>query len=141
MTSTPAERAEAAGIINSGLEGRELSNLSFSHAVEMGFADVGSYASIRLESPFRLVLAPDFEFDVVPEDPSTLAPVLGLLRVHIRNVSLAEDSTLTVRFLEGQTVLIGPSRDFEAWEYVSHDHGRVVVMPGGGLAYWSPDPG
>jgi hypothetical protein len=69
---------------------------------------------------------------------SDFGSALDLYGMTIEEITAFEDGALEIVF-EGGTVLSVPSdAQYEPWELVSKDGRRIVSLPGGGLAKWSP---
>jgi Family of unknown function (DUF6188) len=127
----------SAELMNATLRGREVTRLAIGHEVKLGFSEPGSYAAITLGGPFHMRGASGSRNDIDPGHPETVAPVLSVLRSQLSEVAIADPGVLSASFADGRTLIIGPG-DYEAWKFVGPGHGRVVCLPGGGLAHWLP---
>lgn len=100
----------------------------------------GSF-EIRIEQSFELVGEVEGDRPVslnVEDEPTALAPALALLRAAVHEALAFEDGRLELRFDNGR-VRVPASEEFEAWTLVGPDGLRLVSMPEGALAVWSPD--
>jgi hypothetical protein len=80
------------------------------------------------------------EYDLSPDEPKALGPVLGLLYRTFKSGLAYKDGTLVVKFAEGRKIVVLSDPNCEAWNVVGTRGLRVVCMPGGDWAVWQPDP-
>jgi hypothetical protein len=96
---------------------------------------------VTIEEPFT-VRTPGGADDVVldPEgDPTRMAPALGLLRQDLEEAIAFKDGRLELTFVDGTALSAAVSEDHEAWNVVGPAGLRIVSMPGGELAVWTPE--
>lgn len=96
---------------------------------------------IRIEGTFQLNY-PDKQLEFSPDDQfdrrSVFGPALDLYGKTIEHIIAFEDGGLEVAFKNGPVLTVLPDPHYEPWELVSKDGRRIVSLPGGGLAKWSP---
>ncbi len=95
--------------------------------------------TLRIEQPFVLVDSEGRERLLVPEgNPAALAPVLGITRLVVEQCVAFKDGHLEMRFADGSLISVPATEDLEPWELSGDDGLRIVSVPGGDLAVWSP---
>lgn len=100
----------------------------------------GSF-EVRIEHPFELLPYPDGGpvSLSLEHDPTALGPALAMLHAELDEALAFKDGRLELRLSDGGSVRVSASEEFEAWTLVGPDGLRLVSMPGGELAVWSPD--
>lgn len=94
---------------------------------------------VRIEQPF-VVARDDTETLLNPEaDPVEMAEALRMLRSEVRQVIAFKDGRLELTFDDGAVLRVSVNEDYEAWSIVGPRGMRIVSMPGGELAVWSPE--
>lgn len=94
---------------------------------------------IAIEQPFELERPGDASTELRwPDDPSALAPALALLHGGVEAAVAFKDGRLELRFAGGARLRVAAGEDFEPWTLVGPDGLRLVSVPGGELAVWSP---
>lgn len=116
---------------------------SVGHEVGLQVHTAGGYLTITLGSAFAIRVdgADDVILDPETDYPRDLAPVLDLLHAPVNRVEALVDGQLVVRRGEDRTLRVHPHPQYEAWGVTGPDGLRLVCMPGGTVAVWSPSPG
>lgn len=120
--------------------GRSVTQCRLDYAFTLVVADesAGSF-EIRIEQPFVVTSRGD-EVVLDPEgEPARMAPALGLLRQDIEQAAAFKDGRLELSFTDGGVLSVPVGEDYEAWSIVGPAGLRIVSLPGGELAIWSPD--
>jgi hypothetical protein len=68
----------------------------------------------------------------------SLAYILAVLEQRIDFVKIFNDGKLTLTFSNDITLNILPNDSYETWQITSDNGLRIVCMPGGELAIWTP---
>ncbi len=98
----------------------------------------GSF-EIRIERPFA-VHHGGHEIVLDPEGESeAMAPALAFLRREVERAIAFKDGRLQLCFVGGGALRVPADEEYEAWSIVGPAGLRVVSMPGGELAVWSPE--
>lgn len=98
----------------------------------------GSF-EVRIEQPF-VVTGSDGEVTLDAEgDPQQMAPALRVLRRTVEQAIAFKDGGLELTFDDGTVLRVAADEDYEAWNIAGPGGLRVVSMPGGELAIWSPE--
>ena len=115
--------------------GSDVSQLKVDYALTLCFDD-GS--QIRLECPFTFVTRDGDCLVVDPSaKPSELSPVLAIIHTQADSADFDESGAAELRFSTGEVLYLTPHAQFESWAYNGPSAELVVVMPGGGIAFWS----
>lgn len=127
-------RAEA--VLSSGLTGREVTRVLLDFAVTLQFWSLDRpTVELKLETPFDLVSRDGSRLTV---DPGRLADAARqVTELHMGTVARVEISAgdeLRLGFADGRAIAAPPDTQFESWSYTSDDGGRVICLPGSGLA-------
>jgi hypothetical protein len=94
---------------------------------------------IAIEQPFALERAGDGTTEVGwPDDMAAVAPVLALLHGGVEAAVAFKDGRLELRLAGGACLRVAAGEDFEPWTLVGPGGLRLVSVPGGELAVWSP---
>lgn len=123
------------------LEGCSVTRCCIDYAVTFTIADAGEAFEIRIEEPFEVHRAGDDAIVEPGGDPVGMAPALALLHAEVEKAVAFRDGRLLLRFLDGAEVLISASEEFEPWTLVGPGGLRLVSMPGGEIAVWTPENG
>ena len=110
--------------------------MAFDRAVTLSTAEG---TEVRVEGPFDLTVAGATTEDV---DPSLVGPhaasLVELLRRRLAAVRVLDGGSLELRIEGDVSLLVHPGREYEAWIYNGSDGSKVVGLPGGDIASWSP---
>lgn len=120
--------------------GRSVTQCRLDYAFTLVVADesAGSF-EIRIEQPF-MVTSGAGEVVLDPEgEPARMAPALGLLHQAIEQAVAFKDGRLELSFTDGGVLSVPVGEDYEAWNIVGPAGLRIVSLPGGELAIWSPE--
>lgn len=96
---------------------------------------------VRIEQPFEVLGQVDGGQPVslsLEDGPAALAPGLSVLHAALEGASALKDGRLELRFADGRWLHVPASEAFEAWSLVGPDGLRLISLPGGELAVWSP---
>ena len=124
-----------------GTVGLSVTNVQLDYAVTLTCWDMkrGS-ASFRLEEAFDLVEATGRVTRIDPEHIGSGAILVAALHTAtVEGVDVDSEGALRLTFADGRSIRAEPDPAFESWSYVDGHNGRVICMPGGGLAVWSPE--
>jgi len=98
-----------------------------------------SYVKVQIGQPCTLRLASDQELLLVPEDTTTLVPVLSLFNTEVRRVEIRRNGQLSIDFGEGRGLRVPADPTYEAWELGGSALGFMLVCPpGGDLSLFRP---
>ncbi len=94
---------------------------------------------LRIGGPFTVKRGPtEVGYSAEDRGAQQLGGALGLLRKTARNAIALKDGTLEVAFTDGDSLSVRPDEHYEAWEMAGPRGYKIVSLPGGGLAVWSP---
>ena len=112
--------------------------LDYAFSLVIADDSAGSF-EVRIEQPF-VVAGSDGEVRLDPEgDPQQMAPALRVLRRTVEQAIAFKDGGLELTFDDGAVLRVAAGEDYEAWNIVGPGGLRLVSMPGGELAIWSPE--
>lgn len=119
-----------------GLEGQSVTHESVDYTVALS---TDADFEIRIEVDFSLQ-TPEGSFELSPGSSDTQVDSLQALLHQKVTFSVAEDSgALSVGFADGSRLHVEPHGSYEAWTVAGPGGMKVVSMPGGELATWSPE--
>lgn len=95
---------------------------------------------LRVEGPFAFLSGEEQTFRVEPENVKTVSPVLELFN-RVVSEAAVQDGTLRIDFEGNVTISVPPLSKYEAWTLGASNGLKIVCMPGGELAIWSPVEG
>lgn len=84
---------------------------------------------VRIEAPFRLLDVGAARV-VRPDDVTTMAPILDLVRRHVDRLRVARDGQLFISFSGGMAIEVDSEGPFEAWH---------LTVTGGPMLIGGPD--
>lgn len=86
---------------------------------------------------------PDGDAEIQTEqNPSSVAPLLGLMRVaRVTAAGVTEPGDLTVAFDTGHSFKIECDPHYEGWQISGADDLLIVALPGGDVSVWEPGGG
>ncbi len=114
---------------------------SVGHEVALQVHGPAGYVTITFGSAFAIHTdGAEVLLDPETDRPRDLAPVLDLLHAPVNRVEALVDGRLVVRLGCDRSVRAHPHARYEAWGVTGPDGLRLVCMPGGEVAVWSPDP-
>lgn len=109
-------------------------------AVTLWFEPADGVFEVRIEQPFVFVPAGGAEVLLdLENDPVGLGPVFACTRTSVDEAMAFDDGSLRLSFVDGSSVQVPGSPQYEAWGMVGPAGLRVVSVPGGELAIWQPD--
>lgn len=112
--------------------------LDYAFSLVVADEPAGSF-EVRIEQPF-VVASHNDELVLDPEgEPVAMAPALRVLRQDVEQAIAFKDGRLEMTFGDGAVLRVPVSEDHEAWNIVGPAGLRIVSLPGGDLAIWSPD--
>jgi hypothetical protein len=112
--------------------------LDYAFSVVVADEPAGSF-EVRIEQPFTVASRGD-ELTIDPEgDPVQMAPALRVLRQEVEQAIAFKDGRLELTFGDGVLLRVPVGEDYEAWKIVGPAGLRIVSLPGGELAIWSPE--
>ncbi|MGH3799086.1 MAG: DUF6188 family protein [Pseudonocardiaceae bacterium] len=119
-----------------GLEGQSVTHETVDYAVTL---NTNAGFEIRIETDFFLS-TPEGNFDLSPDSSDTQAAQGRALLHQTVTSSVAEESgVLSLDFSNGLRLRVDPHDSYEAWTVAGPGGMKVVSMPGGELAVWSPE--
>jgi hypothetical protein len=91
------------------LTGKPVSRFIIGYGLTLEFLDPEEEMTIVIENNFRLCVD-ETEYDLFPDEPKALGPVLGLLYRTVKSGLAYKDGTLVVEFAEGRenSRFVGP---------------------------------
>lgn len=126
------------------LQDAEVTRCSFDYAVTLSIYSSAGYLEIRIEQQLELTLPTrPAEVVLVPEQGTAgqMAPALDLLHTVPLRVEAFKDGRLVVLLAGDGLLRVQPDDAYEAWTLTGPDDLRLVSIPGGDLAVWSPVSG
>lgn len=115
----------------------------FDHAVTLIIDTSPGYSELRIEQPMELVLParPDGALRVPMHGTAVeMAPALELLQQVPTSLDASKDGRLVVHFAGGGLLSVEADDDYEPWTLTGPEGLRLVSLPGGDLAVWTPVP-
>lgn len=123
-------------VMKLGLEGQSVTHETVDYTVSL---NTNAGFEIRIEVDFSL-RTPDGNFDLSPGSSDAQADHLRALLHQKITFSIAEESgALSLVFSNGSRLHVDPHDSYEAWTVAGPGGMKVVAMPGGELAVWSPE--
>ncbi|MEY2430378.1 MAG: hypothetical protein QOC92_103 [Acidimicrobiaceae bacterium] len=122
--------------------GRTVTQCRLDYAFSLVVAgDVDDSYYVTIEQPFTLRMpGGGGEMVFEPEgDPVRMAPALRVLRQDVERVVAFKDGRLELTFADGSILRVPVGEDYEPWNIVGPAGFRIVSLPGGELAIWSPE--
>jgi hypothetical protein len=108
------------------------------YAVTYHLSATNGMWELRLESAF-VVTSNGAERLVVPGSGANLSAALDVLRAEVVEAVAYKDGALRVSCSDGIEVAAPPDEGYEAWTLTGPLGARLVSLPGGEVAVWSPD--
>jgi hypothetical protein len=94
---------------------------------------------VRVQCPFTFTNSDGHEYRLDPEnDGLSLAPVLAMMRVNVRDGAAFNDGRLVLNNEDGSRICVSPNDSYEAWMVNGPKGLKVISIPGGDLAIWGP---
>jgi hypothetical protein len=136
--SIPPYIQNADGVVREGLNvvprslklpnvgGMELESIVVQHQVRLTFDVV----QVVIETPFLLRMLGEMH-DLSPDVREGLGPLLALYPDIAESLTLADDSTLRLRFRSGALVEVPAAAQYEAWQVQGPADFLAVCAPGG----------
>jgi hypothetical protein len=123
------------------LAGQAVTQCRFDYAFTIIAGKTESSFEIRIEEPFEFSSRGEGRaITVDPEaEPLTMGPALGVLHQTIDRAVAYKDGRLAVKFAEGDELWVPSGQSFEPWTLVGPAGLRIVSLPDGELAIWSPE--
>jgi Family of unknown function (DUF6188) len=120
-----------------GFEGQALEAVKVDYTVGLEFSH-GYY--IRVENDFVLTVR-GIQSPISPENDSADSTTERLQPLASETVTSAvahDNGILVLTFANAATLQVEPDAQYEAWTFAGPKGAKVVCMPGGELAIWSP---
>lgn len=116
--------------------------LDFAFTLVLAGEDEGLFY-VTIEEAFSVAASAEAEGLVVdPEgDPVQMAPALRVLRQDVERAVAFKDGRLELAFGDGAVLRAPLGKGYESWNIAGPAGLRLVSMPGGELAVWSPEVG
>ena len=122
------------------LAGRLVTQCRFDYAFTIIVGERENSFEIRIEEPFEFRVGGGQRVTLDPEaEPGAMGPALTVLHQTIDRAVAYKDGRLGVEFAGGGELRVPLGQRFEAWTLVGPTGLRIVSLPGGELAIWSPD--
>jgi hypothetical protein len=132
------DQGDATILIGAGLVDRNISRVLIDFSVTLQFADDGPAAELKLECSFAITTSAGSQ-TIEPERMVEGAQmVVGLFGARVLSVRVDQGSELVVDLSDERRLRAWPDAQYESWSYTSEDGSRVICMPGGQVAIWSP---
>lgn len=120
-----------------------VSQCRFDHAVTLIVETSPGYSELRIEQPMDVVLPsrPDGPVRIpMHGSAAEMAPALELLQQVPTSLDAHKDGRLLLHFAGGGRLSVEADADYEPWTLTGPDGLRLVSLPGGDLAVWTPVP-
>lgn len=114
-----------------------LSQLSITFLVDMVLSNADVEMTVRIETAFT-VRKGDECMRLVPDEPASLSPLLGIIRSSVEKVVAHKSGRLEITFADGLILSVESDASYESWQLTDNFGTRIVSIPGGGLATWLP---
>ena len=118
-----------------------VSQCRFDYAVTLIIETAHGFSELRIEQPMDLVLPARAGGSLrVPMHGSAveMAPALELLHQVPTLLDAHKDGRLVLHFAAGGQLSVDADPEYEPWTLTGPDGLRLVSMPGGDLAVWTP---
>jgi hypothetical protein len=119
--------------------GAAIEQVCVDYAVTYHLSAANGLWELRLESGF-VVTSNGAERLVVPETGANVPAALDVLRAEVVEAVAYKDGALRMSCADGLEVAAPPDEGYEAWTLTGPRGARLVSLPGGEVAVWSPDP-
>lgn len=123
-----------------GFKGQALEAVKVDYTVGFEFSH-GYY--VRVENDFVVTIR-DIQFRISPENDSadsTTERLQPLVSETVTSAVAHDSGTLVLTFANAASLQVEPDTHYEAWTFAGPKGAKVVCMPGGELAIWSPKEG
>lgn len=101
--------------------------------VGLFISDKSGRVQLFIESSFTMI-TPRERYVLIPEDTSSLEPVLTLFNAKVLAIYINETGELIVEFGNGVSIEIHPDDSYEAWQLSGSPGFMLVCAPGGSVA-------
>src|SRR5262249_5439798 len=98
-------------------------------------ADGAEIADLYIETSFRL-FGPKLDVSCAPEEPESLAPVLGLVNGGVSGIRIENSGRLIVALESGLSLQVDPDASCEAWQIGASTGFLLVCRPEGGVTFF-----
>lgn len=96
-------------------------------------SDASGEAQLYVETPCRLK-GPETIVSLIPAEPLSLAPALGLFNTKVSGVAIRNTGQLNVQFGDHCSLEVDPDDAYEAWQLGCSDGFLLVCSPGGNVS-------
>ena len=100
---------------------------------------IKQWLHVRIEEPF-VVQTDGGSIECDPEDPASVAPLLGLHQAVVVEAVVYRTGSMTMTFNDGRVLEVPAGEKYEAFsvtgEWPGAEPFRLISLPGGGLAEW-----
>jgi len=112
--------------------------LDYSVTLETNENSDSSCTIIRIESDFTIIR--DSQSRTVEiENVGSVGQAAVFLRKELTSGYVSTDGKLELRFSDNVSLIVDSNNSYEAWSVLTKDGERLICMPGGEVAYWSPE--
>ena len=136
-TSDPSGLVDELGRWRLPVEGGTVTQLLIDYA--FGFTvqvqEPAGDVRMRLAGRFSYEDGSGRRFEIDPEAPDTLPPLLALHQAVVSEAHAVKDGHLVVRFEDGRSIEVAPDDRYEAWQ-VDGSRPRYFVSPQNLQTYW-----
>jgi hypothetical protein len=70
---------------------------------------------VRFDSPFKFSAPDGREWNIEPEQPPTLAPLLELVQTGVSQIVIRRSGEVAISFSDGASIRSGRHSDYDAW--------------------------
>lgn len=106
-------------------------------AFMLEFLHEANTLSIRIEGDFELKPLSTKRI-LSPTQPESLGEALILMRKTLLSIEIYKSGTLDLQFSDGINLTVNPHKDYETWEIIGSNGLRILCMPDGDIAIWTP---
>jgi len=135
---TSIDDARDAGALLLPLIGRVVTRFCLDFAVNLEFLNAEPAYYVCIESD-PLFSQEGNEVALSLDDPGHVAQLSIVARKKLRDIRVSEHGALILLFGERLKLSVPANAKYEAWNVSASDGMKIVCMPGGRLAIWSPN--
>jgi hypothetical protein len=94
-------------------------------------ADGTDILKLHIETPFHLI-GPGTDVLCVPEEPTTLSPILPLVNAAVKGIVINKSGQISVDFESGFSIKVDPDASYEAWQLggLGTHHTKISIVAG-----------
>ena len=99
--------------------------------VSLLLSDKSAKSTLIIEQPCSLKKSHEASFLLVPEQTSSLSPILPFFNAKVEKIDIQRTGELTLKFNNGYFLEVMPNAQYEAWQLSCSIGFMLVCIPGG----------